>query len=68
MAKYSEEFKYSIVKKMMPPENQSVSQIARETSLSEATLFKWKKQAELRVWLFLAVNRKQNAGVPRINF
>lgn len=45
MARYSEEFKYSIMKKMMPPQNQSVSAIARETGLSEGTLHKWKKQA-----------------------
>lgn len=38
MARYSEEFKYSIMKKMMPPENQSVSSIAIETGLSEGTL------------------------------
>lgn len=48
MARYSEEFKYSIVKKMMPPDHRSVSQIARETGLSEATLFNWKKQARAK--------------------
>lgn len=45
MARYSEEFKYSIMMKMMPPQNQSVSAIARETGLSEGTLYKWKKHA-----------------------
>ena len=45
MAQYSEEFKYSIV---MPPENQSVSQIVCKTGLSEAALFKWKKQARVK--------------------
>lgn len=34
--------------KMMPPQNQSVSSIARETGLSEATLHKWKKQARAK--------------------
>lgn len=48
MTKYSDEFKYSIVKKMMPPDNHSVSQIARETGLSEGTLFNWKKRARAR--------------------
>ena len=48
MANYSEEFKYSILMKMMPPQNQSVSSIARETGLSEATLHKWKKQARAK--------------------
>ncbi len=45
MAKYSKEFKYSIMMKMMPPQNQAVSVIARETGLSEATLHQWRKQA-----------------------
>ena len=48
MAKYSEEFKYSIMMKMMPPENQSVIAISRETGLSEATLHKWRRQARAK--------------------
>jgi transposase-like protein len=30
---------------MMPPQNQSVADIAKETGLSEATLYKWQRQA-----------------------
>jgi len=48
MAKYSEEFKYSIMMRMMPPQNQSVSEIARETGLSEGTLHKWRNQARAK--------------------
>lgn len=48
MVKYSEEFKYTIMMKMMPPQNQSVSEIARETGLSEGTLHKWRKQARAK--------------------
>lgn len=48
MAKYSEEFKYSIMTKMMPPQNQSVSAISRETGLSEATLHKWRREARAK--------------------
>ena len=48
MAKYSKEFKYSIMMKMMPPQNQAVSVIARETELSEATLHQWRKQARTK--------------------
>lgn len=48
MPRYSAEFKYSIITKMMPPQNQSITEIARETGLSEATLYKWKKQAKAR--------------------
>lgn len=46
MAKYSEKFKYSIISRMMPPQNESVSAIARETGLSEGTLYEWKKKAK----------------------
>jgi hypothetical protein len=31
MARYSEEFKYTIIRRMMPPQNESVITIARET-------------------------------------
>lgn len=46
MARYSDEFKYSIVSKMMPPQNMPVRAVARETGLSEATLYKWIKNAK----------------------
>ena len=48
MARFSEEFKYSIMVRMMPPENRSISEIARETGLSEATLYLWRKQARAK--------------------
>ena len=53
MARYSEEFKYSIIVKMIPPQNQSINAIASETGLSEATLYKWRNQA-----------RKKGLAVP----
>lgn len=48
MARYSEEFKYSIIRRMMPPLNETVTSIARETGLSEATLHQWKKKARAK--------------------
>lgn len=45
MTRYSEEFKYSIIKRMMPPNNESVHFISRETGLSVSTLHTWKKKA-----------------------
>lgn len=48
MAKYSEEFKYSIIQRMMPPQNESVKSISKETGLSEGTLHKWKKTARAK--------------------
>lgn len=44
MPVYSPEFKEQIAKKMMPPNNQSVARISRETGVSEPTLYAWKKQ------------------------
>jgi len=45
MTRYGKEFKYTIIKRMMPPNNESVSAISRETGLSEGTLYSWQKQA-----------------------
>ena len=45
MARFSEEFKNSIVSKMMPPQNQSVDDIAKETGLSKAPLYTWRRKA-----------------------
>lgn len=44
MAVYSNELKEQIVRKMLPPGNQSVSTIHQETGISEPTLYAWKKQ------------------------
>ncbi len=46
MAKYSKAFKQGIISRMMPPQNELVSSIARETGLSEGTLYNWKKKAK----------------------
>ncbi|MBT6702246.1 MAG: transposase [Gammaproteobacteria bacterium] len=41
--RYSTEFKESIIKKMMPPNPISVSQLVKETGVSDVTLYKWRK-------------------------
>ena len=46
MNQVSKEIKQSIVERMMPPYNESVSRIARESGLSETTLYKWKNAAK----------------------
>ena len=51
MARYSAEMKASAIQKMMPPNNVSVAQIARDTGITETTLYNWRKQA-------------RNQGVP----
>ncbi|NLU28217.1 MAG: transposase, partial [Hungateiclostridium thermocellum] len=45
MQLYSKEFKESIVKRMLPPENVSVPQLIKETGISDATLYTWRKEA-----------------------
>jgi transposase-like protein len=41
---YSPEFKEQVVRKMMPPNSQTVASISRETGVSAPTLYAWKKQ------------------------
>jgi transposase-like protein len=41
--RYSEEFKESVIKKMMPPNPVSVSQLCKDTGVSDVTLYKWRK-------------------------
>ena len=44
MARYSEEIKEQMVRKMMPPYNRSVASIHRETGISAPTLYAWKRR------------------------
>jgi transposase len=39
--RYTKEMKESIVKRMMPPTNESISKISEEVGITEATLYKW---------------------------
>ncbi len=43
MTRYSAEFKEQMVRKMMPPTNQSVASIHRETGISTPSLYAWKR-------------------------
>ncbi|MCV6589741.1 MAG: transposase [Marinobacterium sp.] len=53
MARYSVELKDSVIQKMMPPHNIPVTQLERETGISNVTLYTWRKQV-----------REQRALVP----
>lgn len=44
--KYSKRIKQSALRKVLPPENRSVSEVAREIGISEQTIYNWKKSAE----------------------
>jgi transposase len=41
--RYSKEMKDSVVKRMMPPSNEAISRISEEIGITEATLYKWRK-------------------------
>jgi transposase-like protein len=43
--RYSAERKEAVLKKMLPPHNRSIREIAREERISEATLYNWRKAA-----------------------
>jgi len=43
--KYSPERKEAVLRKMMPPHNRSISQLAKEEGISEATLYNWRNEA-----------------------
>ncbi|HDI59054.1 MAG TPA: hypothetical protein ENF48_01640, partial [Desulfobacteraceae bacterium] len=45
---YSKERKEAVLKKMMPPHNRSIVELAREEGISEATLYIWRRQARER--------------------
>jgi len=45
MRKYSSERKAAVLKKLLPPHNQSVVCVSREEGISEATLYNWLKKA-----------------------
>lgn len=48
MTRYSEERKSAVLKKLLPPSNRSVADVAREEGITEVTLYHWRKQARNR--------------------
>ena len=43
--RYPKERKEAVMKKMLPPNNKTIREIAREEGISEATLYNWRKAA-----------------------
>ena len=48
---YSNERKEAVLKKMVPPNNRPIAQIAREEGIREATLYNWRQNARAQVCL-----------------
>jgi len=42
---YSPERRESVLKKMLPPNNVSISALSKEEGISDATLYNWRKEA-----------------------
>ena len=47
MNRYSAERKESVIQKMMPPHNIPIPQLAKESGISDVTLYNWRKQARV---------------------
>ena len=45
--RYTEDMKETILRRMMPPNNESISQLSNELGITEPTLYKWRKEARL---------------------
>lgn len=58
MSRYSVEFKEAIITRLMPPNNESVADVARETGLGHSTLYLWKQQSK-------ANGRRESASAKR---
>lgn len=43
--RYTQERKTEAIKRMMPPNNESVAKISKEEGITEVTLYKWRKDA-----------------------
>ncbi len=46
MARYSSERKAALLKKLLPPINMSVAELARQENISEVTLYNWRQHAK----------------------
>lgn len=46
MPSYSAQFKEQAVRRLMPPNSQTVSMVSQDLGLAAATLYAWKRQFE----------------------
>lgn len=46
MPRYSDERKAAVLKKMLPPHNRSVTEVAESEGISQGTLYNWRSQAK----------------------
>ena len=68
MARYSDELKQKIMLRMMPPNNESVTQISRDSGLAEGTLYKWQKEARAKGYVIPGGEKKSEKWSTRDKF
>jgi transposase len=68
MAKYSEERKQAVIEKMMPPQNRRIPDLAKETGISNVTLYHWRKQAKARGMAVPGDGKKPEQWSPQDKF
>lgn len=66
--RYSPERKEAILKKLLPPNNKSVAELASEEGISEATLFNWRKAALRQTSVHGGSNRPSDGWKPKDKF
>ena len=68
MQKHPSELKNKIVGRMMPPANESIRTLSRETGLSEATLHQWRNQARKNGFAAPADGKESDRWSPQDKF
>ena len=68
MQKHPSELKNKIVGRMMPPANESIRTISRETGISEATLHQWRNQARKNGFAAPADGKESDRWSPQDKF
>ena len=60
---YSPERRSAVLKRMLPPNNMAIRQLAQEEGISAATLHKWRAQARGKGQLLPMLMRAPKAGL-----
>ena len=65
---YSPELKDALLRRMLPPNNESITKISREEGISEQTLRNWRDKARRKVMPLLIQMLSLMTGAHRTNF
>lgn len=66
--RYPEERKEAVLRKMMPPHNRSIAELAKEEGISEATLYNWRSDARSKGLLMPDGNSGPSGWTARDKF